>query len=319
MAIWAANAVLVMVLIVVAAGIYRSPETAGLAEAAVDVDISPVRPDASEPISREHIDQIISSGRIVPLPPPPQPPPPPAPVEEPPEPDIATLFRHELIGTIVETDAAYAFFQDPAGKQSVHAPGEKIADATLIEVTDGRAVIEVSGRRAEITSVEPTAGPISESVASVSSTPRASAAARAPVTPAAQPATEPEDEFDDEYYAFYDEFGELDWNIMTVSQYTEYVQNIGKYVSQVVVLSHYDADRRPNGLILTRVPRESEAYKRGLREGDIIKAVQDQPVTDLQAAIQMAFQVLRDNEYLVDVVIERRGVEMVLSYEVWPE
>ncbi|MHC4714533.1 MAG: hypothetical protein ACYTAN_14905 [Planctomycetota bacterium] len=47
--------------------------------------------------------------------------------------------------------------------------------------------------------------------------------------------------------------------------------------------------------------------------------MQGQSVVDLQAAIKVAYQVLRDNEYLVDVIIERNGVEEVFSYEVWPE
>ena len=125
-----------------------------------------------------------------------------------------------------------------------------------------------------------------------------------------EPSEDDEDTSDDE---------ELDWNVIPEAQYAEYIQNFGKYASQVVLLSHHDKDKKPDGLILTKVPKTSEAYKRGLRKGDIVKSVQGQAVTDMEAAMRMAYKVLRDNEYLVDVVIMRNGVEETLSYEVWPE
>ena len=315
-ALWIVNALLAVAVVFFAFRAFASGQPDGQPAPGADLTMQPADPAAAEPVSDQQVDEIISSGTIVPLPPPPVQPPP-KPPEVPREVDVLAGFAYDLIGTIVEPERAYAFFQDrSSGKQSVHAVGEKIDAATLVEVSDSRAVIEINGRRGEITSVSAEERTPRLPVAAIT-TPWDRPPAREVAGTAPDISADPD--FEEEDYPYDDEFGELDWNIISEEQYTDYVQNIGKYASQVVVLSHFDEEKKADGLILTKVPRESEAYKRGLREGDIVKAVQGESVTDLQAAIRAAFQVLRDNEYLVDVVIERKGVEEVLSYEVWPE
>lgn len=315
-ALWIVNGLLAVVVVFFAFRAFASGQPDGQPAPGEDLTMQPAADAAAQPISDRQVDEIISSGTIVPLPPPPPQPPPSKQPEEPEEVDVLASFPYDLIGTIVEPEQAYAFFQDRLGKQSVHAVGERVGGATLVEVSDSRAVIEIDGRRGEITRVSAEERAAQVSVAAITMpwdrAPGREVASATPDIPA-------DSRLEEEAYLYDDEFEELDWNIISERQYTDYVQNLGKYVSQVVVLSHYDAEKKPDGLILTRVPRESEAYKRGLREGDIVKTVQGEPVTDLQAAIRAAFQVLRDNEYLVDVVIERKGVEEVLSYEVWPE
>ena len=315
-ALWVVNGLLAVVVVFFAFEVFTAGEGGAGISPADNVSAQPASNGAAEEVSAQQIEEIISSGAIVPLPPPPPPPAPEAPAEELREVDVLANFQYDLIGTIVEPEAAYAFFQDRTGKQSVHAIGEKVGNATLVEVSDGTATLEIGGRRGEIKTIEASDRASTVPVATIASA-RESGARELPVPTWEEPAVETEAGQED--YAYDEELEDLDWNIISEKQYTEYVQNIGKYVSQVVVLSHYNEDKEADGLILAKVPTESEAYKRGLREGDIVKAVQGQPVTDLQAAIRAAFQVLRDNEYLVDVVIERDGVEEVLSYEVWPE
>ncbi len=317
--LWLVNAALAVTLVFLA--IKANSAAAGPAVVTEPVgDAAAFASRAREPLSDGQVNEMLSSGRIVPLPKAPPPPPPPRPADEPPpvQPvDVAREFNCKLIGTIVETDAAYAFLEEAAGRQRVARQGETVGNARIIGIWEDRILIEIRGERGYVAVPGRDDGPAMApppvvSLASERRLPPEPVVAS--VTPRYEEDAEDEEptgeEFDDE---------ELDWNVISEAQYLDYIQNLGKYVSQVVVLTHFDEEKKPDGLILTKVPRDSEAFKRGLREGDIVKSIQDQSVVDLQAAIKVAYQVLRDNEYLVDVVVERDGVEEVFSYEVWPE
>ncbi len=311
--LWALDAVLVVTAVVlvfkvetVSAGPDLSAEPAG--------STSSFSSAAWDPLTDDQIEEMLASGAIVPLPKveptPSAPTPAPTPVA-PQSVDVTRAFQSKLIGTIVEPDAAYAFLEETTGRQLVAKQGQTIGNAKIIGIWTDRILVEIGGQRGYIQVPEREG---SQAVAS-SAPPRdytpPSTVASLPVpADAGQEEEEYEEEFDEE---------ELDWNVISEAQYLDYIQNIGKYVSQVVVLTHYNEEKQPDGLILTSVPPESEAYKRGLRAGDIVKSVQDQPVTDLQAAIKVAYQVLRDDEYFVEVLIVRDGAEELLSYEVWPE
>lgn len=328
--LWVGNILLAMAAVLVALRVLAADGTTPPDDDVPGVVMQGPTSPAREPLTQHEFAEIIKSGRIVPLPPKPPtrvetpqgkgPPPPPPPV------DVAKSFKYKLIGTIIEPSASYAFFESSNGMrrvgrvQEVKAVGDEIGGAKIIGIWETRVLIEVDGRRGYVEKIMPEGGrsPITVASAGPMAPPRLPSVVagrrslpRGEGEPNDQePSEDDEDTSDDE---------ELDWNVIPEAQYAEYVLNFGKYVSQVVILSHFDKDKKPDGLILTTVPRASEAYKRGLRKGDIVKSVQGQAVTDLPAAMKMAFKVLRDNEYLVDVVIIRNGVEETLSYEVWPE
>jgi len=123
-----------------------------------------------------------------------------------------------------------------------------------------------------------------------------------------QPSEMPEEEWED-----------IDWNIVSEERYAEYLLNADKYVSQVTVLSHSTENGEPDGLLLAKVSKDSEAYRRGFRQGDVVKRINGTRVTSIQAALRAAKRIQREEEYLVDVVIVRDGVEKTFSYEIWPE
>ena len=107
--------------------------------------------------------------------------------------------------------------------------------------------------------------------------------------------------------------------IIPLATFKEYLQNMGKYINELVVLSHYDDNKQLDGLLLAKVPETSEAYKRGLREGDIVTSIQDVPITDTSVVGKVGWQLLDNEDYIVNVVITRNGEEEVLTYEIWPE
>ena len=116
-----------------------------------------------------------------------------------------------------------------------------------------------------------------------------------------------------------EELEDPDAMTMSDKQYKGYLDNIGKYLAEIVVLSHYGPDNTLDGLLLAKVPKESEAYKRGLREGDIVKTVQGVPITDTSTASKEAWNVQKNADYYLEIGIIRNGEEEILSYEIWPD
>lgn len=307
--VWAANALLLGVLLWLAVQVFGGSGEAGLSTTAADPAARAHPSGPSRPLEAGEYENLLSSDSIVPRPPAPTPArrqtPPPATV------DISQLFGRKLIGTIVAQDSAYAVFEEPSGRQTGAFKGETVGKAKLLGIWKDQVLVEIDGRRGYVPLQTATSKPPPPPREVASARDDAEAAVEAAIAEAADAEAEDEEPGDDET--------ELDWDVITEPQYLEYLQNVGKYTSQVTIHSHFDSNKNPDGLVLAKVPRSSEAYKRGLRERDVIKSIQDVPVTDLQAALKVAYQVLRDEDYLVDVVIVRNGAEETLSYEIWPE
>jgi C-terminal processing protease CtpA/Prc len=110
-----------------------------------------------------------------------------------------------------------------------------------------------------------------------------------------------------------------DMMVMTTEQYKNYLENVGRYMNEIIILSHYGPDGKLDGLLLAKVPRESEAWKRGLKEGDIVMTVQGTPVTDTSTASKVAWEVYKNADYTLELGIIRNGEEETLMYEIWPQ
>ena len=310
--LWVVDALLVAVVLWVVVQTLASPVGAGPEAKTPPPPPAGLVNIASQPLGDGELREMMTSGAIIPKPtvatPRPRPSAKPAPQDE----DIAKAFKYKLIGTVLEKDASFAFFEDSSGRQSVVAQGQAIGDARVIGVWGNRVLIEIRGKRGYIEQTKPEARVMPKALASNIFRPMPGII---PVPPsggeteeAEEPAEEDEEDFED-----------IDWDVLSEAQFQDYLQNLGKYVSEVSTISHFDENKKPDGLLLSKVPKTSEAYKRGLRRGDIVKSVQDVPVTDLQTVMKTAYGILKDNDYLVDVLIIRDGREEVLSYEIWPE
>jgi len=330
-----ADVALAALVVWAAVGVLRAPaSTTGDADAPGGAPSA--SPPSAEPLEEEQVRAIVERGTIV-QPPEPEPEPEPQPGPEPePEPiDVTKNFRYRLIGTAVEESSSFAFFEDDGGRQTVKSEGEELANARIVEIEPGRVLIEINGRRGhlemarrESSSAYPgPAQPPSSGRRSPPAPARTGRAGPEPPEAAAAPeraggaegedvaaAGELEAEVADD--AFEDEIEAM---IMTDDEFRSYLQNVGKYVGELVILSHYDDEGNQNGLLLSKVPKSSEAYRRGFRQGDIVKSLQGAPVTDLQTALRTAYRILEEEDYLVDVTIVRDGGEETLSYEIWPE
>lgn len=281
-------------------------------------------PAAPGALSDQEFSFIIDSGAIVPKSVPVE-----IPAEVPPSFSSAD-FGYTLIGTAVHETVGFAFLEGPNRVQKVGAIGELIGDARLVRVTDDEAFFERAGqtfslkREVRVLKGSDVATPLSpgsasagsrfaqtspaapQAVAQVASAQAGAPGVQQPTGDAAESSGEEEEEDPDQL-------------VMTRDQYKTYLENVGKYMNEIIVLSHYGPDGQLDGLLLAKVPKESEASKRGLKEGDIIKSVQGIPVTDTGTASKAAWDAYKNEDYTLELEIIRNGEEETLMYEIWPE
>jgi S1-C subfamily serine protease len=130
------------------------------------------------------------------------------------------------------------------------------------------------------------------------------AAGQGPATPATGPATgeagaEEEDQF-----------------TLTREELQTYVRNLSTILGQMELAPHLDAERKPDGLQILSLQPQSVAAQRGLRQGDIVKMLYDEPVTNVSEIAPLARKILDDDPAFIEVVVERDGDEESLIYEV---
>ena len=314
-AVWAADAALAIVLVIAAANVFAKPAgpeqpgSTGPSQAARGVTAADRR------LSQEEATSIVMSGRIVDAPVTTERPGTidAAPTAQPPA-DLASQFTYRLVGTAVGAGVSCVFLIDTNGGQVGKAVGDTIGAFRIVGIWEDKIEIEKDGQRAFVNLPKPEKATAS---AAAPPTPRP---AYVPATPPARPAAagQPTETAAAEGEAADEIFGDPDQMIMSEKQYRGYLENIGKYINEVVIQAHHDAAKQVDGLLLAKVPQESEAYKRGLREGDIVTRIQGQPVAATAEAIRIAWEVLRNEEYLVDIELIRNGQEEVLTYEIWP-
>jgi hypothetical protein len=336
-AIWAADAVLVAALAFAAVKVFSpsagAEQPGGGGETAVSTAEHP------EGLSDAQVSSITASGVIVPVRSQPG-----AVALTPSAFAIESNFEYKLFGTIVGPTMGVAFFQGPTGAQTANMVGDKLGDATLVAIEAEQTVLERGGERFIVKRVEKLESSASTQVAAAGQPGGAGASrimtqgqvqvasgggignpagggdnATATVTTEGTPTSAEASTEGTSGEEGGDATADADMMVIPEKTYKEYLQNIGKYTGEITILSHYDANQKLDGLVLAKVPNTSEAYKRGLREGDVVTVIQGIPITDTSVAYKVAWDILKNQDYLVDVTITRNGEEQVLTYEIWPE
>jgi len=326
---WLVDIALIAALVFVAMAVFG--KGAGSANARIVVPSGPGNVQRRV-LSNTDFDLITKSGAIVP--------PPVSPVNpkanQPQQPKISEVsqgFNFELIGTAIENKRGFAFFKDNAtGVQVCKAVGASVGDGKVLEILGDKVLIERGGQQGYIWRQKPqndlpALGAPGQPPRAAAPQPAAGPAAQqAQATPAETRPTannKPDGESEEaaENEAVEGDSGDADSDAMVMSEkvYKNYLDNIGTYLNQISTRTHLGPDNAVDGIQLVTVPKDSEAYKRGLREGDVVKSIQGQPVQDVTAAIKMANDIIKNEDYVVDVVVERNGQEEILTYEIWPE
>jgi len=202
----------------------------------------------------------------------------------------STSLKITLLGTIYSNGQnSAAVIEDKAKKtQGLYRVGDSIQNAVIKSILTGKVVLRVDGHDEilvmdELKSSETVMAPANR-VPTASVDPQAA--------PAATAVTERKISI---------KRGDID----------ESFENINDLISQATIQPHY-TDGEADGLTVTGVKAGSIFRKMGLRNGDIVKGVNDNEIKTAEDLISMYNDLRSDSEISLQII--RRGQETNLNY-----
>jgi len=232
---------------------------------------------------------------------------------------------YEVVATFCESQPEFSFavLRDAMKKQRLVKTGETVGGMKVVSISQEGVLVLQGGVQMLLKTVEPSTGaPVAQAPATTPAGRRlplpAAAAAPAPSgppyvgvaaspTPGGQPASSPPPAAAEE---------EEDPFSLTREELEKYVNNLPTLLSQMELATHLDAEQKPDGLQIVSLQPQSVAAERGLRQGDVVKMIYDEPITNVSEIAPLARTILADDPVFIEIVIERGGEEESLIYEV---
>ncbi|HJX34132.1 MAG TPA: type II secretion system protein GspC, partial [Desulfatiglandales bacterium] len=201
-----------------------------------------------------------------------------------------TSLKITLLGTIYSNNQnSAAVIEDTAKKtQGLYREGDSIQNAIVKSILAGKVVLRVDGHDEILT--------IDELKSSETVTAPANRVPTASVGPQAAPAATAVTE-----RKISIKRGDID----------ESFENINDLISQATIQPHY-TDGEADGLTVTGVKAGSIFRKMGLRNGDIVKGVNDNEIKTAEDLISMYNDLRSDSEISLQII--RRGQQTNLNY-----
>lgn len=186
-----------------------------------------------------------------------------------------TDLKLKLWGTVTEAAGKdYAVIESNGGEQNLYRAGDAIQKATVKLILRGKVVLSINGKD-EILAMEEFPSAAKTSPKRI---PRRTSSQRIP---------------------------------LRRSQVENATQNINQLLREVQVRPHFE-NGQPNGLMLSRIKPNSIFRKMGLMNGDILTAVNGQPVVSVDNALNF-YESLKSSDD-VKVEIKRRGRVRTIEY-----
>jgi len=186
-----------------------------------------------------------------------------------------TSLNLKLWGTVSGTDDRnYAVIESSGGEQNLYRVGDAIQTATVKLILRGKVILSIDGQD-EVLEMEDLASRGKTSPRRVQ--PR-NTSRRIP---------------------------------LRREQVTEATQNINQLLREVQVRPHFEKGK-PDGLMLSRIKPNSIFRKMGLRNGDILRAVNGEPLVSVDSALNLYERLKSSDE--VKVEIKRRGRLQTIEY-----
>jgi len=186
-----------------------------------------------------------------------------------------TSLNLKLWGTVSGTENRnYAVIESSGGEQNLYRVGDAIQTATIKLILRGKVVLTINGQD-EVLEMEDlsTGGKTTPKRPLPRSTSRRIPLRREQVTAA--------------------------------------TQNINQLLREVQVRPHFDKGK-PDGLMLSRIKPNSIFRKMGLMNGDILRAVNGEPLVSVDSALNLYERLKSSDE--VKVEIKRRGRVQTIEY-----
>lgn len=229
---------------------------------------------------------------------------------------------YEVVATFCESQPEFSFavLRDATKKQRLVKTGDTVEGMKVVSISKEGVTVFQDGVQALLKMVEASTGlPVAQAPAVTVGVgrPASPAVVRPGVSPTAvgagvspvageQPASGQRPAGAEEEDAF----------TLTREELQKYVNTLPTLLSQVEFTPHLDAKRVPDGLQIISLQPQSVAAQRGLRQGDIVKMIYDEPITNVSEIAPLARKILDDDPAFIELVIEREGKEESLIYEV---
>jgi len=193
-----------------------------------------------------------------------------------------TALKLKLWGTVVDEKnggaKAYAVIEEMGkGQQHLFREGDKIQKASIKAILRKKVVLSVNGRN-EMLEIEQ----------------MQSGRQRIKTRPPSGPKTS-------------------DSVRLKRSQMDNAVKNVNQLLRQVRILPHFE-NGKPDGLSFTNIKPNSIFAKMGLRNGDVVLGVDDQPIETVDDALELYQQLKSSNQ--IRLQIKRRGRQKTIEYRI---
>lgn len=213
---------------------------------------------------------------------------------------VAKLDLHlQLIGVSSSTSGKppYAIIADRSGQQNVYRLGQTVPDAgKLVEVDKDRVFIDHDGTRVAIAlPQEDMPGPV---------------ASAQPLAPPA--ADDSADNSDEDFDPNVEDLGDNRYRIPRETL-DHSVNNLSQLLTQIRAIPNIQ-DGRTNGFALSEIEPGSVFDEMGLEEGDVLRMVNGQTITDPAQAMQMMNSLRYSSQISIQVL--RDGNPTTLTYQV---
>jgi general secretion pathway protein C len=199
-----------------------------------------------------------------------------------------TSLKIALLGTVTgDQQSAVAVIEETdKRKQGLYKVGDSIQNAVLKMILRGKVVLRVDDKDEILTMEE--------------------SAKRASAEEARKPRT-----------ASRRGFSRLPRRAATITvrrtDIEKYLSNINTVLSQVRIRPHFE-DGEANGLALSNIKANSIFAKLGLRDGDIVKGVDNRPITSPDDILSFYKSLKSGSE--MSLQIDRRGRERTINYRI---
>lgn len=209
----------------------------------------------------------------------------------------------ELIGvsTASAGKAPFAIIADRSGQQNVYSLGQTVPNAgKLVEVDKDRAVIDHNGKRIALSlpkddmpgpveSAQPLAAPVVDDTADASA-----------------------DNQDDAYDPNVEDLGDNRYKIPR-DTLDHSIGNLSQLLTQIRAIPNIQ-NGKTNGFALSEIEPGSVFDEMGLEEGDVLRTVNGQTVTDPTQAMQMMTSLRNATQISIQVL--RDGQPTTLTYQI---
>ncbi len=187
-----------------------------------------------------------------------------------------------LLGTVKGSDPASSraiILDEKKKQQGLYGIGDRIGGAVLEKILAGKVLVRVGGRLVELT-VEATTGKTTAAV------------------PSAEPSPVP-----------------AGAEVISVSRHrvNNAIRAAGRILKSIEV-TPYEVDGEQKGFRVNRLKVGSFLHQMGLRNRDVVMAVNGEPLTSMEAAVRL-FEKYRDSDEAT-VTILRRGEKKEIHYRI---